>query len=121
LYHNHKLLSGVCHATSTFAYVQDHGRPITRNKKLTGFPDPLDRIMVGAGGVCRDYFPIPYSNDRALQQSGSKMTPWNKLWAAVNPRYSRWDSPFYTGSGPKAAARTARKVIQEYRRYHTVH
>ena len=121
LYRNHKILSGVCHATSTFAYVQNHGKPITRNKKITGFPDPLDRILSSAGGVHKNYLPIPFSNDSMLQQAGSKLTDWNKIWATLNPRYTRWDTPFFTGVGPKAAARTARRVIQEYHRYHTVH
>lgn len=92
LYHNHKLLSGVCHATSTFAQVFDHGKPITRNKKITGFPEMLDRIMLRTGGIYRDYLPLPLSNDRLLQEGGEQA---ECLEPALGGDESRLCSPGY--------------------------
>ena len=114
VYRQHKLLASVCHATSTLAFARDHDRPITQGKRLTGFPDLLDHILIRLRGVHTGFLPIPYSNDRALLESGARIGPWTRLWATLNPWFSRWDKPFATGLGPKAAGATARRVILEY-------
>jgi putative intracellular protease/amidase len=111
LYRNDKPLSGVCHATSTYAFVEADGAAIVTGKRLTGFPEFVDTIMTSAGLVQKEFLPIPFSNDRALADAGADLSMFNKLLAALNPRYTRVDPPFVTGMGPKAARSVARKVI----------
>ncbi len=111
LHRNGKPLSGVCHATSTYAFVEADGRPIVAGKRFTGFPEFVDTIMSSTGLVKKEFLPIPFSNDQALADAGADLSMFNKLLAALNPRYTRVDPPFVTGMGPKAARSVARKVI----------
>jgi len=111
LYRDGKPLSAVCHATSTFAFVETDGVPIVAGKKLTGFPEFVDTIMSSTGLVQHEFLPIPFSNDQALADAGANLNWRNKLLAALNPRYTRSDPPFVTGMGPKAARGVAREII----------
>jgi putative intracellular protease/amidase len=111
LYRDGKPLSGVCHATSTYAFVEADGAPIVAGKRFTGFPEFVDTIMTSTGLVQKDFLPIPFSNDRALADAGADLSWRHKLLAALNPRYTRVDPPFVTGMGPKAARRVAREII----------
>jgi putative intracellular protease/amidase len=112
MYRSGKPLAGVCHATSTFAFVENNGQSIVNGKKLTGFPQALDDALSGVGGVAEAFLPLPFSNDRALQKAGAKITWTNQLMAALNPAYTRVDPPFISGMGPKAARPVARAVLQ---------
>jgi putative intracellular protease/amidase len=112
LYRDRKPLSGVCHATSTYAFVEADGAPIVAGKRVTGFPELVDTIMSSTGLVQKEFLPIPFSNDRALSDAGAKLTWRHKLLAALNPRYTRVDPPFVTGMGPKAARKVARETIR---------
>jgi len=107
-----KPLSGVCHATSTYAFVEDENGPIVKGKAVTGFPELVDTIMTTAGLVQQEFLPIPLSNDEALQDAGADLSLRHKLLAALDPRYTRIDPPFVTGMGPKAARNVARAVIR---------
>lgn len=111
LYRRGKVLSGVCHATSTFAFVKNGAHSIIKGKKITGFPHILDQILVAVGGVDRAFLPIPFSNDAALRAAGAAIQWSNQLAAALNPSYVRADWPFVTGMGPKAARKVAKMVI----------
>jgi putative intracellular protease/amidase len=107
-----KLLSGVCHATSTYAFVKSGGRAITEGKRMTGFPEPMDRALVAGRLVPKQFLPIPFSNDGKLKEGGARLGVVNQLIALMNPTYTRVDPPFFTGTGPKAAKQTARNVIR---------
>ena len=113
LYRQGKPLAGVCHATSTYAFVEENGESIVKGKKLTGFPQALDDLLSGLGGVAAAFLPLPFSNDRALQDAGAQLTWVNQLLAALNPGYVRVDPPFVSGMGPKAARPVARAVVRE--------
>lgn len=106
-----KPLTGVCHATSTYAFVEDEKGPIVKGKAFTGFPEFVDTIMSTAGMVQKEFLPIPFSNDQALEDAGADLKWRHKLLAALNPRYTRVDWPFVTGMGPKAARSVARAII----------
>ncbi len=108
-----KPLTGVCHATSTYAFVEEDGRSIVAGKAFTGFPEFVDTIMSAAGLVQKQFLPIPFSNDQALEDAGADLKWHHKLLAALNPRYRRIDWPFVTGMGPKAARGVARAVIRQ--------
>jgi len=112
LFRGGKPLSGVCHATSTYAFVEDENQPIVHSKALTGFPELVDTIMSTAGMIKKDFLPIPFSNDQALENAGARLSWLNKLLAALNPRYTRVDWPFVTGMGPKAARNVAQAIIR---------
>jgi len=112
LHRNGKPLSAVCHATSTYAFVETGGATIVAGKRFTGFPEFVDTIMSSTGLVQKDYLPIPFSNDRALADAGADLSLRHKILAALNPRYTRVDPPFVTGMGPKAARRVAREIIR---------
>ncbi|MGZ3690367.1 MAG: DJ-1/PfpI family protein, partial [Pseudobdellovibrio sp.] len=111
-YRDKKILGGVCHATSTFALVQDGGAAITRGKKMTGFPDFLDAGLVSVGMVPKQFLPLPISNDQLLEKSGAQLGFFAKLWAVLWPAYYRVDAPFVTGMGPKAAKQVAVEMIK---------
>jgi putative intracellular protease/amidase len=113
MYRAGKPLSGVCHATSTFAFVAEGEESIVKGRKLTGFPNPLDEALSWSGGVAKAFLPLPFSNDRALQDGGADLTWVNQLMAALNPGYVRIDPPFVSGMGPKAARPVARAVLRE--------
>lgn len=115
LYRGGKALSGVCHATSTFAFVRENGRSIVEGKKLTGFPEIVDRVIPLLGLVDQTFLPIPFSNDAALQESGADLKWFHQLRALLDARYCRVDWPFVTGMGPKAARPVARLVM------HSIH
>jgi putative intracellular protease/amidase len=112
LHRGGKPLSGVCHATSTYAFVEEENQPIVQGRAITGFPELVDTIMTSAGLVDKDFLPIPFSNDEALEDAGARLSWRNKLLAALNPRYTRVDWPFVTGMGPKAARNVARAIIR---------
>jgi putative intracellular protease/amidase len=110
-----RVLSGVCHATSTFAFATGRdGRPIVQGKALTGFPNFVDQVMVRIGMVDQRFVPLRLSNDGELRKAGARINP---LAAALNPRLTRVDPPFVTGMGPKAAGKVARKAIATQERH----
>lgn len=113
LYRDGKPLSGVCHATSTFAYVQNDGDSIVKDKQLTGFPHPLDQAMSGLGLLDESFRPIPIVNDEVLMNAGADIKWYHRLLAMIYPGYTRSDWPFITGMGPKAARHVARRLIAE--------
>jgi putative intracellular protease/amidase len=109
LHERDRVLSGVCHATSTFAFAKTpDGRPIVQGKALTGFPNFVDQVMVRVGMVDRRFVPLRLSNDGELRKAGARINP---LAAALNPRRTLVDPPFVTGMGPKSAGEVARNVI----------
>ncbi len=111
LYEGGAILSAVCHATSTFAFVMKDGVPITKGHELTGFPNPLDQTLIRVGLVHPDFLPLPLINDDALRQGGAKLSKGDVLGATLNPHTMRVSLPFITGVGPKAAAGVARAVL----------
>jgi putative intracellular protease/amidase len=111
-YIDKKILSGVCHATSTFTFVTFNNLPITHGKKLTGFPDFLDNNLVRVGLVPKQFLPLPISNDKLLKKSGANFNVCNQALAVLFPTYYRVDAPFVTGTGPKAAKRVAAETIK---------
>jgi hypothetical protein len=68
------------------------------------------------GGVAKEFLPMPFSNDRALQDAGADLNWVNQLLAALNPAYVRVDPPFVSGMGPKAARPVARTVLRKMRK-----
>lgn len=112
VYERNGVMSGVCHATSTFSFVKSKGQHITAGKKLTGFPEMLDNVLVKAGAVEKQFLPIPFSNDQALVESGAKLGGVNKALAILFPNYTRADYPFVTGMGPKSARCVAKTAIK---------
>jgi putative intracellular protease/amidase len=110
LHQRDRVLSAVCHATSSFAFATEPGgRSIVEDKALTGFPDFVDRVMLRMGMVDERFRPIPLSNDAELRKAGARINP---VAAALNPRRTKVDPPFVTGMGPKAAGEVARRVIE---------
>jgi hypothetical protein len=67
--------------------------------------------MSTVGLVQKQFLPIPFSNDQALEDAGADLKWHHKILAALNPRYTRIDWPFVTGMGPKAARSVARAII----------
>lgn len=114
LHRSGKPLSAVCHASSTYAFVEEDGEPIVSGKAFTGFPEFVDTIMSTAGLVQKRFLPIPFSNDQALEDAGADLKWRHKILAALNPHYTRVDWPFVTGMGPKAARGVARAVIRQF-------
>ncbi|WP_127714314.1 hypothetical protein [Halobacteriovorax sp. HLS] len=113
LYEQGKLLSGVCHATSTFAFVKSNGRSIIQSKKIVSFSEILDRILVTLRLVSKNYLPIPYSNELALIENGANLGVSSKFMAFINPWFYVTDFPFVTGTGPKAARSVAKTLTRE--------
>ena len=111
-----KVLSGVCHATSTFAFVNEGAGSIVRGKKITGFPKSLDLAAIGLGIVDPEFLPLPFSNEDTIKKEGADLKWYNRLIAALNPLYVRTDWPFVTGVGPKAARRVAKKIVRKVNR-----
>jgi putative intracellular protease/amidase len=108
LHKEDRMLSAVCHATSTFAFARSNGHSIVEGKAITGFPNFVDQVMCRMGMVDRKFLPLPLSNDGELRKAGARINP---VAAALNPRRTKEDAPFITGMGPKAAGEVARKVI----------
>jgi len=111
LYRGGKLLSAVCHATSTFAFTRIGGRSIAAGKQLTGFPHALDELLIAAHAVHKDFLPLPFSNEHVLRQEGIDVPPFDPMRASLNPRHMCVSLPFVTGVGPKSARPVARAVI----------
>ncbi|MBD3379538.1 MAG: hypothetical protein GF408_03640 [Candidatus Omnitrophica bacterium] len=101
------VLSGVCHATSTFALAGVAG-----GKKLTGFPEGLDKLLLFLGLVHEDLLPIPFSNEKTLEEHGAVMTSEDKVKGFFYPGYALAERPFVTGVGPKAARRVAELAVR---------
>ena len=112
LYEQGALLSAVCHATSTFAFVEVNGKPIVQGHALTGFPASLDSVLIKAGLVHEKFLPLPLVNDHELRNAGAKLSTLDVIEATVNPFTVRVSLPFITGVGPKAASRVAEKVVE---------
>ena len=110
-----KVLSAVCHATSTLGGAEENGRSILAGRDVTGFPAPVDERAVAAGMVLPEFQP-PYDNDAALRAQGANLRRLDIFLATVNPNYTRVDTsrnpPVVTGMGPKAADDAAREVIK---------
>jgi putative intracellular protease/amidase len=107
------VLGGVCHATSTFGFVEVDGKSIVRGHAMTGFPHALDRTLIPLHLVRPEFLPLPLVNDHALREAGAKLSHLDAAEACANPRTMRRSLPFITGVGPKAAAKVARAVIDE--------
>jgi putative intracellular protease/amidase len=115
LYRGGKLLSAVCHATSTFAFARIGGRSIAFGKKLTGFPHAMDEVLIRAHGVDKAFLPLPFSNEHVLRQEGIDVPAFDPLRGSLNPRHMCVSLPFVTGVGPKSARPVAREVIASLR------
>jgi putative intracellular protease/amidase len=109
LYERGCILSGVCHATSTFAFVRSGGRDIVRGHAMTGFPHALDRTLIPLGLVHPSFVPLPLVNDEELRRAGAELSLLDETRAVMDPRWVRV-SPFITGVGPKAARGVAQQV-----------
>lgn len=107
-----KVLAAVCHATSTFAFVSKQGTPIIKGVRVTGFPNILDRVLRKLSGVDERFLPIPFSNQKALKDAGARTGWLDGFLSVVFPGHVVQDGNFITGTGPKAAARTAREVLR---------
>jgi putative intracellular protease/amidase len=116
LYERGCLLSAVCHATSTFAFVEVNGRSIVAGHAMTGFPHAMDRALIPLHLVRREFLPLPLVNDAELRRAGARLSLVDEALAVANPRYLRKSLPFITGVGPKAAAGVARAVVRELER-----
>jgi putative intracellular protease/amidase len=110
LYGKGAILGAVCHATSTFAFVTLDGKSIVHGHALTGFPDPLDRMLIKVGAVHERFLPLPLVNDDELRKAGAKLSRADVAKAMFNPSYMRVSPPFVTGTGPKAARRVAQTI-----------
>ena len=110
-YQSKKPLAGVCHATSTFAYVQNQGVFIVEGKYLTGFPDLIDNLLIKFNAIDPKFLPIPFSNDGKIIASNAKNPISQRLMACLNPSFTVVDPPFITGVGPKASALVAQELI----------
>lgn len=106
------LLSGVCHATSTFALTRRDGRSIAEGHQLTGFPHALDRLLIAAGWVRPEFLPLPLINDAELKRAGTKHSIIDETLALLNPRHSCISLPFITGMGPKSATPVAKALVR---------
>ena len=103
-----KPIAALCHATSALAFVKDRGRPIIAGKKVTGFPQAMDDVLIKAGWVHEKFLPLPFSNEQKIREAGAVM---NTALSFLNPGYHVEDTPFITGVGPKSARAVARKLI----------
>ena len=110
LYLSGKILSGVCHATSTFAFVEVDGRSIAAGKALTGFPEGLDDFLIRLGAVDPAFLPLPFSNEQALRDAGVGVPVLDPIRGSLNPLHMCESLPFITGVGPKSARSVARAV-----------
>jgi putative intracellular protease/amidase len=117
LYRTGKMLSAVCHATSTFALVKMNGRSIAIGKTLTGFPQVLDDVLIPTRGVHPEFLPLPFSNERTLRENGVRVPTFDPLRASLNPRHMCVSLPFITGVGPKSARPVARALVSVLRRH----
>lgn len=115
LYRGGKILSAVCHATSTFAFVEAAGRSIAAGHTLTGFPQALDDLLIPAHAVDPSFLPLPFSNEEALREAGVRLPTLDALRGALNPRHMCVSLPFVTGVGPKSARPVARAVLSALR------
>ncbi len=109
------LLGGVCHATSTFAFVtspQLPGESIVRGHAMTGFPHALDRTLIPLGLVRPEFLPLPLVNDDELRRAGARLTHLDEVRAYVDPHFIQVSRPFVTGVGPKAAAKVAKTMVR---------
>lgn len=111
-YQQGKILSAVCHGTSCFAFVIDNGKSIIAGKKVTGFPDLLDSTLEKIGLIDSKFLPMPYPNEKTMQDAGAVISMKDSMLSNLNSAYCVTDLPFITGAGPKAAKYVARKVIQ---------
>jgi putative intracellular protease/amidase len=111
MYQRGAVLSGVCHATSTFGFVRDGARSIVQGHRMTGFPHALDRLLIRLGLVDERFLPLPLINDHELRRAGAVLTTVDAALATVNPTLHRVSLPFVTGTGPKAAAIVAGLVV----------
>ncbi|HYX38121.1 MAG TPA: hypothetical protein VE954_33900 [Oligoflexus sp.] len=116
LYERGAILSGVCHATSTFALTKINGRSIAEGHALTGFPHALDRTLISLGLVRPEFLPLPLINDDELQRHGTKHSALDETIAFLNPRHMRVSLPFITGVGPKSAAPVAKTVLEQLKK-----
>ncbi|MFW7381297.1 MAG: hypothetical protein ACOH5I_20955 [Oligoflexus sp.] len=112
LYERDCILSGVCHATSTFAYVSVHEKSIVSGHALTGFPHALDKILIKTGMVRREFLPLPLINDDKLKEANANHSVLDEALAIANPRHIKVSLPFITGVGPKSAAPVAHALVE---------
>ncbi len=112
LYLRNCILGAVCHATSTFAFVNVGGESIVRGHAMTGFPHALDRTLIALGLVREEFLPLPLINDHELRQAGAELSAFDEARAYVDPRFMQVSRPFVTGVGPKAAARVAKTMVR---------
>lgn len=113
-YRANKVIAAVCHGSSALAFVRENGASIVKDKKITGFPDILDSILLKLGWIHPSMLPLPYKNEEKMIEAGAKITPLDTTIAILNPLHHVVDHPFVTGVGPKSAEPVIKKVITIY-------
>lgn len=111
-YHKGITLAAVCHGTSVFSFVKNNGVSIASGKRMIGFPDFMDKLLLKFGLIHENYLPLPFSNEQKMREGGVIITKFDLILSAINPFLKKSDGLFITGVGPKAACGVAKKVIK---------
>lgn len=107
-----KIIAAVCHATSALAFAKrDDGKSIIFGKKVIGFLDLQDRLLLKLNMVDKCFLPLPYWNERKMQEEGGVIGVTEKLHGLLDPTYHVVDLPLITGVGPKSVTFVIRHVV----------
>jgi putative intracellular protease/amidase len=111
-FYQEKLIAAVCHGSSALAFANDNGIPIIQGKRIIGFPDILDKLLLSFNWIHPKFLPLPYWNEQKIREAGAVISWLDVFWGLLNPTYFLVDAPFITGMGPKAAQNVAKSTIK---------
>ncbi|OGQ36026.1 MAG: hypothetical protein A3F16_03015 [Deltaproteobacteria bacterium RIFCSPHIGHO2_12_FULL_43_9] len=103
-----KGVGAVCHATSTIALSDQKA---FKGVPMTGFPEFLDKVLNLFSGIHPTFLPMPFSNEKTLEQVGVSNGFFRKCMAVVNPYYMVRSDNIVTGVGPLAARGVVKSLI----------
>ena len=112
-YTNNKKVMAICHASSALAFVNVYGKSLIEDKKVTGFPTFVERILLNFKMIHPSFLPLPLWTGKELNKYSKKRKLSIKIMEVLNQSYSIRDGSIITGVGPKAGKNIVKKMIAQ--------
>jgi putative intracellular protease/amidase len=110
-YKKDKKVVAICHAASTLAFVNNNGKSLIEDKKVTGFPTFEEKFILRFNMIHSEFLPMPIWTGKELNKYSKKRNLGMRIWEVINQNYAIKDGNIITGVGPKAGKSIVKKAV----------